>query len=175
MKSIISIFLVLVTVCLCFFGCSNIPEEPVTTKIENHSYVDPYAETAPPAENASDFEGQDVPVKYIEKINNVEFVLSSYYVYGNSVARIGNIEIVDYGLTHNASGYVDVEIMGIGRRKDGMKIGYTAYNAKGEIVKDVFVLASLEDAKEGDIIEDRRFEVPRDAVKIIFHDYTGSL
>ena len=170
MKSVISILLVLATVCLCFVGCSNIPEEPATTKIENHSYVDPYAETVV-AENASDFEGQDVPVKYIEKINNVEFVLSSYYVYGNSVAKINGIEIVDHGLSHNASGYADVEIMGIGRRKDGMKIGYTAYNAKGEIVKDVFVLASLEDAKEGDVVEDRRFEVPRDAVKIVFHDY----
>ncbi len=170
MKSIISIFLVLATVCLCFFGCSNIPEEPATTKIEKHSYVDPYGETVP-AENASDFEGKDVPVKYIETINDVEFVLSSYYVYGNSVAKINGIEIVDYGLSHTANGYADVEIMGIGRRKDGMKIGYTAYDAKGEVVKDVFVLASLEGVKEGDVVERRRFEVPRDAVKIVFHDY----
>ncbi len=174
MKSIISIFLVLATVCLCFFGCSNIPEEPATTKVEMHSYVDPYAETAPVGENADKFEGLDIPVKYIEKINNVEFVLSSYYVYGNSVAKINNIKIVDYGMSHNANGYADIEIMGIGRRKDGMRIGYTAYNAKGEVVKDVFVLASLDDAKVGDVIEERRFEVPRDAVKIVFHDYTGT-
>lgn len=171
MKSIISIFLVLATVCLCFFGCSNIPEEPATTKVEKHSYVDPYGETAPAAENADEFEGQDIPVKYIETVNNVEIVLSSYYVYGNSVAKINNIEIIDYGISHTANGYADVEIMGIGSRKDGMKIGYTAYDAKGEVVKDVFVLASLEDAKEGDVVEKRRFEVPRDAVKIVFHDY----
>lgn len=171
MKSFISIFLVLATVALCFFGCSNIPEEPVTTAVEKHSYVNPYGETAPAAENVSEFEGQDVPVKYIETVNNVEIVLNSYYVYGNSVAKIGDIEIVDYGISHNANGYADVEIMGIGSRKDGMKIGYTAYTAEGDIVKDVFILAPLEDVKEGDIVEDRRFEVPRDAVKIVFHDY----
>ncbi len=171
MKSFISIILVLATVALCFFGCSNIPDEPVTSTVENHSYVDPRGETAPAPDNANNIDPEDIPVKYIETINNVEIVLNSYYVYGNSVAKIGDIEIVDYGITHNANGYADVEIMGIGKRKDGMKIGYTAYNAEGDIVKDVFILASLEDAKEGDIIEDRRFEVPRDTVKIVFHDY----
>lgn len=171
MKSFISIFLVLATVALCFFGCSNIPEEPITTSVEKHSYINPYGETAPAPENLSEFEGQDIPVKYIETLNNVEFVLNSYYVYGNSVAKITNIEVVDYGISHNANGYADVEIMGIGRRKDGMRIGYTAYTADGEIVKDVFILAPLEDVKEGDTVERRRFEVPRDAVKIVFHDY----
>lgn len=171
MKSAISVFFVLVLVALCFFGCSNVPDEPATTALADYSYVNPFGETVAPPENTKENSSETYAVKYIETVNNVEFVLSSYYVYGNSVGTITNIKIEDDGISNNASGYADVLIMGIGSRKEGLKIGYTAYDKDGKVVKDVYLLAKLDGVKKGDTVEERRFEVPRDAVKIVFHDY----
>lgn len=172
MKSALCLFLVLVTVTLCFFGCSNIPEEPATTEIMKQSYVNPYGATAAPPVNIDPTEGgTTTPVQYVETTNNVEIVLSSYYVYKNSVAKITNIQIEDDGFSLDADGYADVEMMAIGSKKEGMKIGYTAYDENGEIVRKNHILATLDGVKEGDTCEGRRFTLPRETVKIVFHNY----
>ena len=173
MKSALCLFLVLVTVTLCFFGCSNIPEEPATSETMVQSYVNPYGATAAPPVNIDPTEGgTTLPVQYVETTNNVEFVLNSYYVYKNSVAKITNVVLEDDGFSLNADGFADVEIMGIGSRKEGMKIGYTAYDAEGNVVRTSHILAKLDgDVKEGETLTERRFEVPRTTVKIVFHDY----
>lgn len=170
MKSVISILLVVVFAALCLFGCSNIPKEPATTTVEEYSYINPNGMTVPAAENAEAGDPEQ-PVKYIETINKVECVFSSYYVYGNSVATISEIELEDDGFSINANGYAKVKIEGIGSRKNNMKIGYTAYDADGNVVRESYILSLLGDAKKGDIIEDCRFDFPREAVKVVFHDY----
>lgn len=172
MKSAICLFLVLVTVTLCFFGCSNIPEEPVTSETMVQTYVNPYGATAAPPVNIDPTEGgTTIPVQYVETTNNVELVLNSYYVYKNSVAKITNIELEDDGFSLRASGYADVEMMAIGSRKDDMKIGFTAYDKNGEVVRRNHILVSLDGVKEGEICEDRRFDFPRETAKIVFYDY----
>lgn len=169
MKSALSIFLVLATIALCFFGCSNVPEEPVTTNMATVTYVNPLGATAAPPVNA---DGETTaPVVYVETTNNVEFVLSSYYVYKKSVAKIGNIVIEDDGFSLNADGYADVEMIAVGSRKDNMRIAYTAYDAQGNVVKNSFILTNLDGVKDGDVCTERRFEVPRETVKIVFGNY----
>ena len=172
MKSAISLFLVLVTVALCFFGCSNIPEEPATSETMVQSYVNPYGATAAPPVNVDPTAGgTTIPVQYVETTNNVELVLNSYYVYKNSVAKITDIEIEDDGFSLRVSGFADVEIIDIGSRKEDMKIGFTAYDKDGNVVRRNHILADLDGVKKGDTCEERRFDFPREAVKIVFHDY----
>jgi zona occludens toxin (predicted ATPase) len=172
MKSALCLFFVLVTVTLCFFGCSNIPEEPATTETIIQSYVNPYGETAAAPINVDPTsDGATAPVQYVEKTNNVEFVLSSYYVYKNSVAKINNIQIEDDGISISANGYADVEMIAIGSKKENMKIGYTAYDKDGNVVRKNYVLANLDGVKEGEICKERRFMIPRDAVKVVFSDF----
>ncbi len=174
MKSLISVILAMTVIALCFFGCkSNIPEEPATTGSADFSYVNPYGQTAPDPENVTPSEGQTFPVVYVETVNNVEIVLSDYYVYGNSVAKIKDIELKDDGISINADGYADVEMTAIGSRKDDMKIGYIAYDADGKVVRDTYVLVPLKGVKKGETVENRRFDFPREAVKIVFMDYVG--
>lgn len=172
MKSLISIVLAMTVIALCFFGCkSNIPEEPATTGSANYSYVNPYGQTAPDPENIEPSEGQTFPVVYVETVNDVEIVLSDYYVYGNTVASIKDIELRDNGISINADGYADVEVTAIGSRKDDMKIGYIAYDANGKIVRNTYILVPLDGVKKGETVERRRFDFPRETVKIVFMDY----
>ncbi len=172
MKSALCLFLVLVTVTLCFFGCSNIPDEPATTDTMTATYINPLGATAAPPVNVDPTEGgTTTPVQYVETTNNVEFVLSSYYVYKNSVAKINSVYVEDDGFSLNADGYAEVEMIAIGSKKDNMRIAYTAYDANGKVVRESYILATLDGVKEGDVCKDRRFEVPRDAVKIVFSNY----
>ncbi len=172
MKSLISVILATAVIALCFFGCkSNIPEEPATTGSANYSYVNPYGQTAPDPANVTPSEGQTFPVVYVETVNDVEIVLADYYVYGNSVAKIKDIELTDDGISINADGYADVEVTAIGSRKDDIKIGYKAYDANGEVIRNAYILIPLKGVKEGDVVERRRFDFPREATKIVFSDH----
>ena len=170
MKKIISILLVVTFASLCLFGCSNIPDEPPVTSVEKYTYVNPNGMTVPVAENAKP-DDPEQPVRYVETINEVEFVFSSYHVYGNSVGAITDIEIIDDGFSLNVNAYADIRMDGVGSRGNGMKIGYTAYDKDGQVVRESHMLALLDGVKEGDICEERRFDFPREAVKVVFHDY----
>ncbi len=173
MKSSIALLLILATFTLCFFGCkSNIPEEPATSNAVVHSYVNPFGETVAAPENIDPTEGgTTLPAQYVETINNVEIVFSSYYVYGNSVAEITNVVLDDDGFSVNAKGYADVKITAIGSRQDDMKIAYVAYDEAGEVVRRSHILADLKGVKEGDTVTERRLDFPREAVKIVFYNY----
>ncbi len=170
MKSAISIFLVLVCVALCFFGCSNIPDEPAQTTAITKSFENPYGETAAPPVNADP--STTGPVTYLKTINNVEFVVADYFVYGNSVAKIKdfNLEFDDMS-AFEVSGYADLEIMGIGSKKDGMKVAYTGYDKDGNVTRDSYFIAKLDDVKKGDVVEECRFDFSKDTVKVVFHNY----
>ncbi len=172
MKSLICVILAMTVITLCFFGCkSNIPEEPATTGSANYSYVNPYGQTAPDPENVEPSEGQTFPVVYVETINNVEVVLSDYYVFGNSVAKITNIALEDDGVSVNADGYADVVMTAIGSRREDVRIGYIAYDANGDIVRNTYITVPIKNVKENETVSRRRFDFPRDAVKIVFMDY----
>ena len=173
MKSIISIILALTVIALCFAGCktNTLPEEPATTGSANYTYVNPYGQTAPDPENVTPTEGQTFPVVYVETVNDVEIILSDYYVYGKTVASIKNIELTDDGISINADGYADVEVSSVGSKKDDMKIAYVAYDAQGKIVRNTYISVPLKGVKSGDVVEHRRFDFPRDTVKIVFSNY----
>lgn len=170
MKSTISILLVLVLVALCFAGCSNVPKEPATTAVENFSYVNPYGETAAPPVNA-ETDKDDKPV-YLETINNIEFVTSSYFVYNNCVAKITDIKLdYDSMLVNEVSGLADIEIMGKQMGEEWMKIGYKAYDKDGKEVRNTFLQAALKGNGKGDVVEDCLFDLPDETVKVVFFDY----
>lgn len=172
MKSALCLFLVLVTVTLCFFGCSNIPEEPVTSETMVQSYVNPNGATAAPPVNVDPTSGgTTIPVQYVETTNNIEFVLNSYYVYKNSVAKINAIELEDDGFSLRVSGFADVEMIAVGSRREDMKIGFTAYDKNGDVVRKNHILVNLDGVKDGDICEESRFDIPRETVKVVFYDY----
>lgn len=168
MKSVISIILVIAAITLCLFGCSNVPKEPATTAVENYSYVNPYGETAAAPENA---EKHEEP-KYLETINDVEFVMKSYYVDNNSVAKITDIEMeYDFMLVNEVMGLASVEILGKGIGEDWVRIGYTAYDKDGKVVKRTHLQAALDGVSKGDVVEGCVFELPEEAVRVEFYDY----
>ncbi len=171
MKSTVSIFFVMIFVALCFFGCSNIPEEPATTSAAIYSYVAPSGATKPAPQNVETTEGQTFAPQYVETINNVEVVLSSYYVYGNSVATIEDVKLEDDGFRSWAEGRATVRVNAIGSRSDDIKIGYTGYDADGNVVRKSYILIPLDKVKKGEVVENRRFDFPRETVKIVFENY----
>ena len=173
MKSIISIILTMTVFALCFAGCktNKLPEVPATTGSANYSYVNPYGQTAPDPVNVEPTEGQTFPVVYVETINDVQIVVIDYYVYGKTVLSIKNIELADDGISINADGYADIEVSNVGSKKDDAKIAYIAYDAQGKVVRNTYVSVPLKGVKAGDIVEHRRFDFPRDTVKIVFSDY----
>lgn len=169
MKSSVSIILALVLIALCFAGCSNVPKEPATTSVEKFSYVNPYGEKVTPPVNATDKNTED---KYLETINDIEFVMSSYYVYKNCVAKITDISLeYDSMLVDEVSGLASVEIMGKSLGEDWMKIGYIAYDKDGKVVRNTHFQASLDGVGKGDIVEKCVFDLPDEAVKVVFFDY----
>lgn len=173
MKSTICILLALICVALCFTGCSNVPKEPATTTVVNHSFVNPYGDTVTPPANVDPTSGTTAPVKYLETVNDVEFVVSNYNVYGNSVAAIKDIELeYDEFLAFEVTGIASVEIQAIGSRKDDMKIGYVAYDKDGKVVRKSFFRADLEGVSKGDVVEDCIFDFPKETVKVEFFDYS---
>lgn len=165
MKSVISIALAVILLSLCLFGCSNVPETPAETYTAEYTYINPLATTSVTKNDIG-------ATSYVQTSNSVDFVLKDYYVYGNTVAKITNITIDDYGIG-NVNGYADIQLIAIGRRSENLRIAYSAYNAAGEVVRGSYLLAMLRgsDYKDGDTVEGRRFDFPRDTVKIEFYSY----
>ncbi len=170
MKKVISILLIATFAALCLFGCSNVPKEPPVTSVEKFSYVNPSGATVPVAENAKPGDPEQ-PVRYVETLNEVEFVFSSYHVYYNSVGAITDIEIEDDGFSQNVDAYADIRIDAIGSRSKDMRIGYKAYDKDGQVVRESHILALLDGVKKGDVCEERRFDFPRETVRIEFYDF----
>lgn len=171
-KTVISATLALVIALLCFVGCAKLPDTPATTSAEKYSYVSPYGATAPVPENSDEYpEAATGSPQYVETINNVEVIFNSYYVYGKNAAKITAVDLRDSGISYNADGFVNVELLTVGSRSENMKIGYTAYDADGNVVRDIYFSVPMKGVKKGDIVENRRIDFPRETVKIVFHDY----
>ena len=131
-KTVISATLALVIALLCFVCCAKLPEDPVTTTAEKYSYVSPYGATAPVPDNQDEHPDATSP-QFVETINNVEVVFGSYYVYGKNAAKITSVDLRDTGISYNADGFVNVELLTVGSRSQDMKIGYTAYDKDGNV------------------------------------------
>ncbi len=172
-KTVISATLALVIALLCFVGCAKLPDDPVTTTAEKYSYVSPYGATAPVPDNQDEHPDATSP-QFVETINNVEVVFGSYYVYGKNAAKITSVDLRDTGISYNADGFVNVELLTVGSRSQDMKIGYTAYDKDGNVVRDIYFSVPMKGTKKGDIVENRRIDFPRETVKIVFHDYVES-
>lgn len=177
-KRAISVILAASAVVLCFAGCTaDLPETPAETYTASYTYVNPIKPDIPTSAPAEGEEGDTMQTAIansgaVVKSTNVDFVLKDYYIFGSSVAKITNVELDDYGIG-NINGYADVEIISVGHRSDGMRIGYRAYDATGKLVRQSFILAKLDDKSiaDGTVVEARRFDFPREAVKVEFYDY----
>ena len=179
MKAIVGVTLSAAALIGCLSGCSNVPKTPATTSVAQYSYVNEQGMTLPQPANADP--AAETTVGYKSTVDTIDFELSSYYVYNNSVVEITDIEMEDE-YTRNIGGYATVKINALGNsRKEGVRIAYKAYDAKGEVVRSSYILVPLKDvrfskdetrdAKVGDVITDRRFDFPRETVKIVFEDY----
>ncbi len=172
MKSIISIIMLVLVLSLCLVGCkSNIPDEPAQTRAERYTYINPMGATTPNKDKETT-KGETTAVQYVETPEDIQLVFADYYVFGNSVAKIKSVEFSDYGIG-NVSGFADVEMIAVGRRSDDMRIGYSAYDANDNLVRSSYLLVKLDDksVKEGSVCENRRFDFPRDAVRVEFYSY----
>lgn len=180
MKSVSVIFLCAVLSSFCLFACSRTPKEPVSTTVVKYSYVNPYnrnpsvPETAETRAPGSEGKTEPESAQRTEKVNNIDCVFQNRYVYENSVGEITNIDFRDNGISINADAYADVKIDEIGSRKKNLKIGYSAYDGNGTLVRNSYLIARLDGVEEGDVVKGCRFNFPRESVKIIFFDYVES-
>lgn len=156
MKKIISFLLVLIlTVCL-FASCSKAPGEPATTGTEAVKYENDYNRT-------------NDEIKSV--VDNITFVQKSYYKYKDNYASISYIHFDSEKLSTNMNCIVNIDKIHFGDKDDNMIIGYKAYNDKNELVRDSFIQVSLKGVKLSKTIENIRFTIPFDTVKVEFSDY----
>lgn len=161
----------------------DIPEEIIT---DSATYVQRQYEAVTNAEPATSAEGEEPAtlaegetteapkLELVERTGSLEIVKKNYFTYHNCVATIESIVFEDDGYSVDANGYANIKVTQIAKGESEMKIAYKAYDANGEICKDSYMLVKLEGVKEGDIVPDRRISLPREAVKIVFEDYTPS-
>ncbi len=162
-KSVIA-FILAAAMSLCLVGCgANPPSEEPTPETASLDVINPCGESFTEKDN-------DL-VQYKSSVSNVQFEYQSYYKYENNYASISNINVDDESFTVNANGYVDFNIICIKNRSKNMKIGYTAYDADGDVVRKTYMMAKLDDVKEGETVKTIRFDFPYNAVKVVFHDY----
>lgn len=173
MKSVLKILIAAVLITVCLTACSNIPDEPAVTSVEKHTYIDPYGQTAPVAENIEDYPGMTQPLYYAKTTHEIECVLSSYYVYENTVAEITDVDFSyeGTGFSMFVDGRADIKITAKDRRDEEMKIGYTSYDENGKKLDTASIVFNIEEIEEGEVWEDAIVIVPKDAVKVVFHDY----
>ena len=143
-------------------SCAKAPTEPPTTAAQEVTVVNPLGETVI---------NKDKSIDYNETESNVEFVLSSYYTSARNYASLSNIHFNPDDFTVNATAYVDMKMIKIGSRADGMVIEYKAYNAAGEVVRNSYIKADLKGIHSGKTVKDVKFNFPYDTVKVEFYDY----
>ena len=146
---------------LCALLCScgaNLPSQPAQTQVVKGSVEKAYDE--------SDGKVQTIKTK------DVDFVVSDYYVYGKSYATIDNVVLEDYGIG-KIEGLAKVTLKGLSHSDKDFRISYKAYDAKGDVVSQSYILAAVKDAnyKEGDTVN-CRFHLRRD-VKIVRVEFTN--
>lgn len=172
MKRFFKTFIPLTLAVLCFAGCSNIPDYPAATAVEKHTYINEVGETVPVAENIGDYPGLTQPPKHIATTHEVELVVSSYYVYGNTVVTFSNVEFENIDTPQNTVyGSLNGVITGKDKKDEEFKIAYNAYDENGNLIKaDGCMTRTLNRLKEDDEIS-FTFGVPLGTAKIEFVDY----
>lgn len=163
-KALISLVLVF-AMCICFAACgSGAPSGEPVSESSALQVVNPRGETYTENEDDED-------VLYKSTVSNVQFEYPSYLKYENNYASVKNIVIDEDSYTVNANGYIDFDIISIKNKSKDIKIGYTAYDADGDVVRKTYMLIKLDGVKEGDTVESIRFDFPYNAVKVVFYDY----
>lgn len=161
-KSLISILLVFMTVIFCFTGCAKPPEEPAkteTTELEIKK-----------ADGAMIYNDEE-NIQFTETKNNVIFKLKTYYSFNENYASISNITVDNDTIGINANCYCDVTLIFKGKESDSMKIGFTAYDKNGEIVRDSFIDLDVKDVKNGKTVEGMRFDIPYSTASVVFKNF----
>ena len=171
MKRIFKVSVSAALIAFCFFGCSNIPDEPATTGTEHRTYINELGETVPIAENIDDYPGITQPPKHIATTHDVELVLRSYYIFGNTVVTFDGVELENIDVPQSlVYGTVNARIMGKGKEKE-MKIAYRAYDENGNLLKKNGCMTADIDGMDNDSTFDFLFAVPLGTAKIEFYDY----
>ena len=163
MKNLSKLFLVslvlIMVVAFAFSSCAKVPTEEVTTGTETYTLIN-NNNTSSSTETKTD--------------NNVEFVFQSYYKYKGNYASVSDVRFETEDTTENAKGYVDVKMVYIEEKNDDMAIGYKAYDANGEVLRNSYLLVDLDGVRNGKTIENIRFDIPYETVKVEFFDYSES-
>ncbi len=147
-----------------FAACAKAPTEPVTTASTAYTVVNPVGQSSVSGEDESN-------VVYTSTESDVDFVTQSYYTYATNYASIENVSIDTGTFSVNVNGYLDVKMIKIGSRASDMLIGVKAYDKSGKLVRDTYVKADLKGIWSGRTVKDVRFDIPYDAVKVVFYDY----
>lgn len=154
-------------------GCSNIPDEPLTSTVVECSYIDPVSETYPIPENAKDYPDSTYPVRYVEGPVNIECVVNSYYVDGNTVARFKSVKFTKEPGTSRTSGSLAMKVEDIGSRGNGLRIDYTCYDAEGNAIsEDLSTRAELKGVKKGETVN-LPLSLVDGTAKIVFTNYSS--
>ncbi|MBQ6264860.1 MAG: hypothetical protein IJK60_05365 [Clostridia bacterium] len=161
MKRIIAVVLTVASFCALLCSCgAKLPSAPAQTQIVKGSVEQAYDE--------NDGKMRET------KIGDVDFVVADYYVYGKSYATIDNVVLEDYGIG-KIEGIAKVTLKGLSHSDKDFRISYKAYDSKGEVISQSFILAAVKEAnyKEGDTVN-CRFSLRRDAriVKVEFINYS---
>ncbi len=171
MKNFIKLLSVAVLLAATLCACSNVPKEPATTELVAYTYMDPLASTIPEPENASDYPGVTMADKYIAAPVGIDFLMSSYHVYKNTVAKITNVEIEYQNPALYLNAVVTVQLEAIGKAKNGLKIGYKCLDGNGNALNGApanIIDIDLTDCKKGDTVENVRIILPKGTVKVEF-------
>lgn len=172
MKRFLKAFAPLALAALCLAGCSNIPDSPATTAVEKRTYINGVGATAPVAENIDKYPGVTQPPKSVATTHEVELVVSSYYVYGNTVINFGNVEFENIDTPQNTVyGSFNGVISGKDKKDKEFRIAYNAYDENGKLIKENGCMErNVNGMKDGDEIS-FTFAVPLGTAKIEFFDY----
>ena len=160
MKKIIAL-LMLLSLVFVFASCKgNVPEEEAVTDDYTLNVSNPYIDS-----NDDDaLEG--------DKFMDVSFSGKSYYVYDDNYASLGTPYFQDDDFSSNVEAYVDVSIIRTSNKKSDMYIGYKAYDADGEILRDSCIYVDLSKTGHGKTAEGIKFDFPYGTSKVEFYDYT---
>ena len=150
----------------------EIPTEEPTSVAENKDVYNPFKkdETAKPADEKIEDKKETEATSIVP--DSVEIVYNNYYKYGENYVKVYDFRIDNEHISSKAKGYFDAEMLRIGRRSADVKIAYTSYDADGNVIRNSFSYIDLDGIKVGEKIEKVRFDVPYNAVKVVFNDFS---
>lgn len=90
----------------------------------------------------------------------------SYYIYKDNYASIESIRINDSEPMGNARCYVNLNVIKIKNRSSNMRLEYRAYDSSGNVVRHSYMMAKLDGVKNGDTVNNVRFDIPYDSVRV---------